>query len=85
MINQTHEYPVRRNHIYALNKFFNISAKGNYTFHFSIPESELSDNMTISFYLKYQGQYYAMPATFIRVQTKLSTVKNSYWVLITTF
>ncbi len=80
MINQTHEYPVRRNHIYALNKFFNISAKGNYTFHFSIPESELSDNMTISFYLKYQGQYYAMPATFIRAQTKLSTVKNSYWV-----
>ncbi len=80
MLNQSNEYPVRRNHIYALNKFFNISAKGNYTFQFSIPESELSDNMTISFYLKYQGRYYPMPTTFIRAQTKLSTVKNSYWV-----
>lgn len=80
MLNQSKEYPVRRNHIYALNKFFNISAKGNYTFQFSIPEAELSDNMTISFYLKYQGRYYALPVTFIRAQTKLSGVKNSYWV-----
>ena len=78
-INQSREYPVRRNHIYALNKFFNLSAKGNYSFQLSIPESELEDNMKISFCLKYKERYYPLKVTFIRAQTKLSNVPNSYW------
>lgn len=80
IINQHKEYPVRRNRIYALNKFFNLSAKGNYSFQFSIPEAELRDNMTIAFYLKYKERYYPVGVTFIRAQTKLGTAKGSYWV-----
>lgn len=79
LINESYEYPVTRNHIYALNKFFNLSAKGNYTFRFSIPASELKDGTTISFYLKYKGQQFRLGVTFIRAQTKLSSA-DSYWV-----
>lgn len=80
LINKEKEYPLRRNHIYALNKFFNVSAKGNYTFQLSIPVKDLCNNMTISFFLKYKGTYYPLKMTFIRAQTKLSNVPNSYWV-----
>lgn len=80
VINNSRQYPVRRNHIYALNKFFNISAKGNYSFQFSIPESELEDNMQISFMLKYGGRFYPLGVTFIRAQTKLTNAADSYWV-----
>ena len=79
-INESREYPVVRNHIYALNKFFNLSAKGNYTFRFSIPQSELKDGTTISFYLKYKGQQFRLGVTFIRAQTKISNYAESYWV-----
>ncbi len=80
VINKEIEYPVRRNNIYALNKFFNVSAKGNYTFQLSIPTKELCNNMTISFFLKYKGTYYPLKITFIRAQTKLSNITQSYWV-----
>jgi hypothetical protein len=37
VLDQSRQYPITRTHIYALNKFFNVSAKGNYTFRFMIP------------------------------------------------
>ena len=80
LINQSIPYPVRRNHIYALNKFFNVSAKGNYTFQFSIPLTSLPKVKSIAFYLVYHGRQYPLQVTFIRAQTKLSHVKGSYWV-----
>lgn len=80
VLNQEEEYPVRRNHIYALNKFFNVSAKGNYTFQFSLPLSKIKNNTTIAFYLKYKGDYFLLPFTFLRAEAKLSNVANSYWI-----
>lgn len=79
IINNSRQYPVRRNHIYALNKFFNISAKGNYSFQFLMPESEIEDNMQISFMLRYDERLYPLNVTFIRAQTKLTNAAESYW------
>jgi len=73
-------YPMRRTRIYSLNKFFNISAKNNYTFQLSIPAEEMYDGMSVSFRLVYNNRYYPIGVTFIRAMTKLSNVKNSYWV-----
>ncbi len=80
MINQSIPFPVRRNHIYALNKFFNVSAKGNYSFQFSIPLTSLDKVQSITFYLLYKGRKYPLQVTFIRAQTKLSHVSGSYWI-----
>ncbi len=80
VLDQSREYPVVRTHIYALNKFFNVSAKGNYTFRFMIPEERLRRHSTFSFWLRYRGRNYPLAVTFIRAETKLSTVKNSYWI-----
>lgn len=77
---QSVSMPVRRNHIYALNKFFNISAKGNYTFCFTMPLSEVDGARSISFWLRYKGRKYPLDVTFIRASTKLSNMKGSYWV-----
>lgn len=77
---QSVSMPVRRNHIYALNKFFNISAKGNYTFCFTMPLSEVDSSKSISFWLVYKGRKYPLDVTFIRASTKLSSMKGSYWV-----
>ncbi len=79
LLDKTKEYKVRRNHIYALNKFFNLSAKGNYSFHFSIPESMMHDKMNISFCLKYKGCYYPLAVTFIRAMTKISNFYGTYF------
>lgn len=80
MKDQSVSMPVRRNHIYALNKFFNISAKGNYTFCFTMPLSEVDNAKSISFWLRYKGRKYPLDVTFIRASTKLSNMKTSYWV-----
>ena len=80
VLDQSIEYPFVRTHIYALNKFFNVSAKGNYTFRFMIPEKELRRHKTFSFWLRYKGRNYPLAITLIRAETKLSMVKNSYWV-----
>lgn len=80
VVDKQKTYPVIRNRIYSLNKFFNISAKNNYTFRLSMPADEIHDKMTLTFNLVYKNRYYPVGVTFIRAQTKLSNVKNSYWV-----
>ena len=80
VIDNQRVYPMRRNRIYSLNKFFNISAKNNYTFHLSIPAEDIYPDMTLSFRLIYKNRYYPIGVTFIRAMTKLSNVKDSYWV-----
>ena len=80
VIDNQRVYPMRRNRIYSLNKFFNISAKNNYTFHLSIPAKDIYPDMTLSFRLIYKNRYYPIGVTFIRAMTKLSNVKDSYWV-----
>lgn len=80
VLNDSHVYPVRRNYIYSLSKFFNITAKRDYTFQMSIPESELKDGMTIAFYLVYKNNYYGLSAKFTRPESKLGGFAESYWV-----
>ena len=80
VLDQSRQYPITRTHIYALNKFFNVSAKGNYTFRFMIPEEELRKHKTFSFWLKYKGRNYPLAITLIRAESKLSMVKDSYWI-----
>ncbi|MBQ8964947.1 CDP-glycerol glycerophosphotransferase family protein [Ruminococcus sp.] len=80
LLNQSIPVPVRENHIYALNKFFNISAKGNYTFCFTLPLKDLEKVTSISFWLVYNGRKYPLDVTFIRAMSKFSNIKTSYWV-----
>ena len=80
LINQSIVYPVRENHIYALNKVFNISAKGNYTFCFTLPLTSLDKVRSITFQLVYKGRSYPLGATFLRAMSKFSNMKTSYWV-----
>ena len=80
LINGSRLYDVRKNGIYALNKFFNITAKRDYSFQLMIPEEELEDGMTINIVIKYEDRYYPVGLSFNRAQTKISTWAPSYWV-----
>ena len=80
MVNNSIAYPVRENHIYALNKFFNISAKGNYTFCFTMPLTSLDKVRSLTFMLEYKGRHYPLGATFLRAMSKFSNMKASYWI-----
>ncbi len=74
------EYKVRKTERYSLNKAFNVPVRKSYTFHFSIPSNEMSDNTKISFYLKYKDNYYPLKVIFKRAQSKLSSkFQSSYW------
>lgn len=80
LINGTKIYDVRKNGIYALNKFFNLSAKRDYSFQLMMPEEILEDGMQISIAIRYEGRYYPIGLSFNRAQTKISTWGPSYWV-----
>lgn len=74
------EYKIRRTDTYSINKVFNIATRKSYTFHFSIPSESLNHNDRISFYVKYNNNYYPLKIVFKRAQSKLSSeFKNSYW------
>ena len=80
VVNGKREYPIRENHVYALNKIFNISAKGNYTFCFTLSFDELEKVDTLAFRLEYDGKSYPLDTTFIRASSKFSNLENTYWV-----
>lgn len=80
VINGTKIYDVRKNGIYALNKFFNVSAKKDYSFQLMIPEEKLENGMTITIAIQYDSRLYPVALSFNRAQTKISTWGPSYWV-----
>lgn len=72
---------VRPTGTYDLNKFFNRSAKRNYTFQFCWESRNIKKAFGIKYYLKYKDVIYSLPVKFIRAQTKLTTrFSKSYWV-----
>ena len=42
--------------------------------------SDIKDEIDQKFWLRYKGRNYPLAITLIRAETKLSMVKNSYWV-----
>ena len=80
LLNRSAEIRPRRNHVYSLDKVFNLTARSSYSFQLTLDESQLKDVTDLQFVLRYQGVLYPLSISVVRPEAKLSMNRASYWI-----